>query len=171
MKKHKYPGIAYMIKIICLALIVSFVIIVARIKTIQLYSDGTIDDFILFENEREEIIDFFQENKDIIKESILNNDLKRIRKFKEVESVVDLSDENDKHIKIQCYYEGFASVSTECGIIYFTNPNTDLFLGDWINDYKKKPSGDGIKYIDLMSDNDLYIEKLGDNYYYYQQDY
>ena len=164
MKRRKYPGIIYMIKITCLALIVSIVLLV-------LYK-YKIKDVIWINSElKDEIISNFHENKDFIEDCIQKNDLKEIKKIKEVEGVSDLSNKDNKYIEIIYYYEGSISEYNKCGIIYSTYPDTELFLDEWIDDYKKKSGKKGIKYIDMVSDDDLYVENLEDNYYYFQQDY
>ena len=162
--RKKYPGIYYMLLTSCIALIVSVTLLI-------IYRYRLFDDFEINKEKRNEIINLFYENKGIIEDSILNNDVNEIKKIKEIESVDDLSDEKFKYIRLQFYYEGFASSSIECGIIYSTNHNTDYFLGPWLDEYRKKTSGSGIKYLDLVSDDNLYIESIEDNYYYYQQNY
>ncbi len=114
---------------------------------------------------RDEIKSFINENRDIIEESIQSENF---RKLKEKGISVTVDDYN-MYIRFECFSDGFATVGTERGFIYSTNHNTDAFLLDSLDIYKKKVSGKSTKYIDFWGGNNCYIEEIQKNYYYYEQ--
>jgi len=123
------------------------------------------DGFDVNIKKREEIKKFVYENMDIIEETIHNKNFAILN-----EKGISVTVNDDKnYIRFECNSDGFASAGRERGFIYSTNHNTDAFLLDSVDAYKKKENGKSIKYIDFWGGNNCYIEEIQKNYYYYEQ--
>lgn len=159
--KKNYPGIYYMIKITCLAVISAIILIVVSIPigNYQAYN------YAGNKKKKKEIINFVHENKALIEESIQNNKFGELRK-KGVDDVFK-SDE-DEYVRFKCDGEGFVFEGVDYGFIYSKNHDIDRFYYG-SDDFKKEKTRYGYYFEDLYGDNDCYIEEIEDDYYYYQQ--
>ena len=150
-----------MIKITCLAVIAVPVLFIV-LTAIENYQ---IKNYTGNKEKKKEIINFVHENKALIEESIQNKKFGGLRK----KGVYDVYiDDEDEYIQFECDGEGFASAMVDYGFFYSKDHNPDTFYYGSHN-YKKEKTSFGYYYKDIGGDNDCYVEKIEDDYYYYQQ--
>lgn len=147
----------------CRGVIVLLSILILSVLIILTFMDYSliIDDFYVNEDKKKEVINYFYENKSLVEESIRKNNYKEIEK-RGVYLVVDCDD----FIRFICQIEG-----AHYGFIYSLNNDIDKIVPPSAQPYRKKKSNNGYKYLHLNGDNNFYIEKIENNYYYYEEEW
>lgn len=117
---------------------------------------------------KKEIFEIVNENHFEITQAIETDDFENVEKIKGIEEI--LPEEN--YIDFYCGGKGIGSETSYYGFYYSKNNAIDDTKGiNYPKDAELIPVGKGFSWNETGGDNRFYVEKIIDNYFYYESHY
>ncbi len=105
--------------------------------------------------DKSDIVSLYQKNEETFLQAASNGDYSAVEKINGVQSVLV----KEAYVEIQCGGAGLGSSTHYYGIFY----SADDIDADWLVEH-----GDGYLYQEEEGDNRIYVEPLGNHFYYYE---
>lgn len=117
---------------------------------------------------KQEIVDLVNEDYTVILDDIKNNNFDNTEKLERIESI----SQKENYIDLYCGGAGIGSATSYYGFYYSENDSIDDMQNiNYPAGEELKPDGSGYSWNEMDGDNRFYVEKIMDNFYYYESHY
>ncbi|HBR31555.1 MAG TPA: hypothetical protein DD733_05690 [Clostridiales bacterium] len=114
--------------------------------------------------EKDDIISLFNENEDAIVSAVRNESLSEIEKIRGIQSIYI----SDDYIDFTCCGAGFGPSTHYYGFFYSVDDDLCAWNSGACPADGLYECGQGYKYMQSDGDNEYYVEKIGEHFFYYE---
>lgn len=115
-------------------------------------------------DEQAKITTLFQENQELILSSVASGDFSQVEQLDGIDHVYVSED----YIEFSCGGAGFGPNTSYFGFFYSPTDDMTALDGGICPPEELVPSGNGYRWQEKTGDNEYYVEKLAEHFFYFQ---